>query len=296
MRRAVAIASTLLLTACAHSVKEIARESSSAAVDESVSQLTDEDAKKQALEAAQDPRVEAALREMTDHVTEGILKSLESERAREQVAVLTTTATRAAVQQLVASLSAPQTRAQLELLTTNMTQSVLENLGQALNNRFVPSLQQALAPAAPNAPADQQGPLHAALGNAAQNFGYHVVLGANAGLRSSWRDQTGALGQLQQASERGTPWLSLLLGALALTALIVVGAAVVVVARTRRARLEVLRLESATLLLATAMRERHASQDTDELVTVVRDALEKSAQEHRHHGLLAALRLRGHSH
>jgi hypothetical protein len=297
MRSAAVLGAALALGACAHSVKEIARESSSAAVDESVEQLTDEDTKREAAGAAQDPRVEAALAAITDHVTEGILKSLESERARKQVAELTATATHAAAQELVHTLASAQAREQFQLLTSSVVQAGVQDLGRSLHGEFVPALRDALErDLSAGAAGGLRGPLHDALGVTAQNVAYNAVLGANQGLRSSWLGEQGTLGDVQRASERGLPWLSLLLGAMALLALSLISAAVIVVARARRARVEVQRLESATLLLATAMRERHASEETDEIVSIVRDALEKSAQEHQRHGLLGALRLRGRSH
>jgi hypothetical protein len=70
--------------------------------------------------------------------------------------------------------------------------------------------------------------------------------------------------------------------------------AAIVIARTRRARTEVRRLETATLLLATAMRERHDGEESDEIVSVVRDALQKSAEDNQRHGLLGILRMRHH--
>jgi hypothetical protein len=295
--RAVAVAAACALGGCAHSIKEIARETSSAAVDETIEQLGDEGTQRKAAEAAQDPRVEAALAAVTDHITEGILRSLESERAHRQVAQLTATATRAAARELIQTLGSAQAREQLQLVTSSMVQTATHDLGRSLHAEFVPALREALErDLSAGAAGGLQGPLNDALGVTAQKVAYHAVLGANEGLRSSWLGEQGALGDLQQASEHGLPWLALLLGALGLVALSLVCAAVIVVARARRARVEVQRLESATLLLATAMRERHASGDTDEIVAVVRDALEKSAQEHQRHGLLGALRLRYHSH
>jgi hypothetical protein len=295
VRAAVAGLAVLSLSACAHSIKEIAKQSSSAAVDQSVSQLTSDDTKNEALDAARDPRVEAALASMTDHVTEGILKSLESERAHKQVAALMATATRAAAQQLVATLGAEHTREQLSLLTGSMTQTALDNVGQALQSRFVPALHEALAQSASDGSPDFERPLPAVVGATARNAAFNAVLGANEGLRSSWLGDRGGLAQVQRLRESSVPWLALAFGALASLALIMASTAAIVIARARRARSEVMRLESATLLLATAMREREATGETDEIVSVVRDALQKSAHDHQRHGLLGALRLRGHA-
>jgi hypothetical protein len=296
MRTAAILGVALALSACAHSVKEIARESSGAAIDESIKQLGNEDTQRKAAEAAQDPRIEAALSAMTDHITEGILKSLESDRARSRVAELSATAAQAATREFMQTLSAAPTREQLGLVTGSIVQSALHDLGHSLQGEFVPALHRALqSDLSLSAGQRQYSPLHEVLGATAQNVAYNAVLGADLGLRSSWLGEQSALGELQRASQRGLPWLWLLLFALALLAVSLISIAAMMVARARRARIEVQRLESATLLLATAMRERHASEETDEIVSVVRDALEKSAQEHRRHGLLAALRLRGHT-
>src|SRR5687768_5098079 len=75
-RWAPPLLTAVLLFGCAHSVKEVARESSRAAVDESVDELTDEDSKQQMANAVADPRFEQAIKNITDQVTEGVLKSL----------------------------------------------------------------------------------------------------------------------------------------------------------------------------------------------------------------------------
>jgi len=69
-------------------VKEIARASSRAAVDESVDELTAEDSKQQIAEALKDPRVEQAVTRITDQVMDGLLRSLESERTRKQLVTM----------------------------------------------------------------------------------------------------------------------------------------------------------------------------------------------------------------
>lgn len=289
------LAAFIGLSGCAHSVKDIARASSRAAVDESVDELTAEDSKAQMAEAVEDPRFERALAAITDHITEGVLRSLESDRAHRQIEEIASIMTKSVSKQMMETLGSPDTRKNVELLTAAMTQSFVRNLGQTLRDDFVPGMGSALqSDLSRGAAAGLQGPLQNALGVTAQNVAYNAVLGANHGLRSTWLGETGALGGMRDLAREGAPLLQLAFWALALLALTVVSAAAIVISRTRRARTEVQRLESATLLLATAMRERHATDETDEIVTVVRDALEKSAQDHKRHGLLGALRMRHH--
>jgi hypothetical protein len=297
--RILSICMALSLCGCAHSVKELTRSASRAAVDESVDELTAPETRDQLADTLQDPRTEKALVALTNHVTEGILKSLESERAHKQLATLTAMATRVAAQQIIAVMGAPETRAQLETMTDAMTRALLTSVVDTLATDVVPSMREAFAHDFAHGVADPQGaagPLHAALGATAQNVAFNAVLGANDGLRRTWRAETGAAGDVRAAARGAAPWASLLFLCLGLATLMLLSVAAIVIARARRARTEVMRLESATLLLATAMREKHANAETDEIVAVVRDALEKSAHEHRHHGLFGFLRLRGHSH
>lgn len=89
------------------------------------------------------------------------------------------------------------------------------------------------------------------------------------------------------------PLLRLAIWGLGLITLCLVCGAAMLLARARIARTEVSRLETATLLLATAMQDRsNGPSQADELVTVVREAMEKSARERQRGGLLGMLRLR----
>lgn len=279
---------------CAHTVKEIARESSRTVVDESVDQLTDEGSRQQIADAIDDPRLERAIKLITDHVTEGVLKSLESDRTHQQLAALTSLATKAAAKQMLQTLGSEEMRTQLQQLTGNMTQQAMLQLASTFKDQIVPTLRESLARDLSQVAAvglnDSQ--LHDALGSTMQNVAYRAVLGANDGLRSSWLGDTGD--SVRGVARAGIPWFRLLFWSLLALALCMLSAAIIVVARGRRARTEVMRLESATLLLATAMREKHVNGDNDEIVSVVRDALEKSANEHQRHGLLGILRLRHH--
>lgn len=290
MRRCLApLLAVVLSTGCAHSVDELARQTSRAAVDESVNKLTEEDSKQQIANAVTDPRVAESVQHLTDQVTEGVLRALESERAQRQLAKATSVATRAAAQELVATLGAPAVGGRVEALTDEVASAALANLGSKLQQDFLPSLRAALARelAEGGAAGLRNAQLNDALGTTAQNVAYKAVLGVNDGLRTSWYGGDA----LRGVASMGARWLQLALWALALLALSLLSCAAIAIARTRRARTEVTRLETATLLLATAMRERHGSEETDEIVTVVRDALEKSAQDHQRHGLLGALRL-----
>lgn len=284
----------LLASGCAHSVKEIARESSRAVVDESVDQLTEEESRQQIADAVQDPRMEQAIRTITDQVTEGVLKAMESERTQQNLAKLTALATRTASKQLLDTLGSPEMASRLQQLTGTLTEQAMVNLADTLRDKIVPTLRDSLARDLSQVAAISlnDGQLHSALGSTMQNVAYNAVLGANDGLRSTWLGDTGD--SVRGVARAGIPWLRLAFWSLLALALCLLSAAVIAVTRARRARSEVMRLEAATLLLATAMREKHAGQDSDEIVSVVRDALEKSAQDHQRHGLLGILRLRHH--
>lgn len=287
----LSLSALLCFSGCAQSVKDIARASSRAAVDESVDELTAEDSKAQMAEAVEDPRFERALAAITDHITEGVLRSLESDRAHQQIEEIASIMTKSVSRQMMETLGSADTRKNVELLTAAMTQSFVRNIGHSLHDEDMPGMTSAWQD---DLTTGTKGPLQDALGATAQNVAYNAVLGANQGIRASWLGDSGAFGDVRDIARDSMPWVHLAFWTLALLALTVVSAAAIVIARARRAHTEVQRLESATLLLATAMREKHATDETDEIVTVVRDALEKSAQHHKRHGLLGALRMRHH--
>src|SRR5690606_25576717 len=112
-----------------------------------------------------------------------------------------------------------------------------------------------------------------ALGDTTQRVAYHAVLGANQGVDAVWSGSEGALADVRGFSSAGRTWLWLLVAALGLLATALVCGAIIAVTRTRRARAEVARLESATLLLATAMREKHQTEETDNILAVVQQSL-----------------------
>jgi hypothetical protein len=279
---------------CANSVKDIARESTKAVVDESVDQLTAEDSKQQIAEAANDPRMEQAINNITDQVTEGVLRAMASGQTQENLAKLTAIATRAATKQMLDTLGSEEMRARLSDMTGAMTKQILANVGTAMRDDLMPTLKGSLARDFSEVAATSlnNGQLHEALGTTVQHVAYNAVLGAGDGLTTSWRGDTGE--SVRGAAKAGMPLVQMAFWGLLALALCLICAAVIAIARNSRARTEVRRLETATLLLATAMRERNAGQETDEIVTVVRDALEKSAAEHHRGGLLGILRMRHH--
>jgi len=110
----VGLAAALLMSgACAPTVKSAAREASGAAVDQSVDQLTSEKNKAELAKTAQDPRVQQAAEETSKQITEGVLKSMQSEAMRAEVARLTKLTADTAVRQMVVTLGSEDTRGQL---------------------------------------------------------------------------------------------------------------------------------------------------------------------------------------
>jgi hypothetical protein len=134
--------------------------------------------------------------------------------------------------------------------------------------------------------------MNQALGKTAHRVAYSAVIGANEGLGDALHAGIGP--ELKSWSDTGLTWGRILLIGLGLLTLLLIALAVMAVARARRARTDVLRLESATLLLATAMREKHESAETEEIVEIVRTALADSAAQRGKNRLLGALSLRHH--
>lgn len=287
----------LLLVGCAPSVNAVARQASKAAVDEGAEELTRQDTQEALADAAKDPDIRQATSAMTDQIAEGILKSLESERAHQQIAGLTRTITQTAVQQLVASLGSQQTRAQLVGLTSAVTDAALKQAAASLQTEFRPvvraMIQEDIAKGMASA---LKNDLQPELGATAQNVAYHAVVGANNGLGAAWAGSDGMVGEARMAGPATLssvrPWLWGALTMVGLVTLIFLSAAAMMIARARRTRAEVARLESATLLLATAMRERQQTQNSDEIVTIVQQALEGRAERTGKHRILGALRMR----
>lgn len=287
----------LALVACAGSVNGIARQASKAVVDEGAEELTREDTQESIKEAARDPDIQAATQEMTSEIAQGIVRSLGSPEAREELTSLTRAVTQTAVSQMVASLGSQQTRAQLVGLTNTIAEAALKQAATSLQTEFRPvvraMIQEDVAQGMAHA---LRTDLQPQLGQTAQNVAYHAMIGANSGLGAAWSGSDGMMGEARTATAGmtgiGMTWLWAALVMTGFLALMFVSAAVIMVARARRTRAEVSRLESATLLLATAMRERQATEQTDEIVALVQQAL---ASQHEHtgkHRMLDALRMR----
>jgi hypothetical protein len=292
----LALAALLMSEACAPTVKSAAREASSAAVDQSVNQLTSEKNKAELAKTAQDPRVQEATTEMSEQITEGVLRSLQSEPMRAELARLTKLTADTAVRQAVMTLGSEDTRDQLSKVAATVTQSTLSQVSRELKTELGPAVQETLREdVAQGLAGALRGPaLNGAIGSTAQTVAYNAVLGAQQGVDSAWLGEDGIASGLKSASRTGASLLWLIVAALTLLALALVCGAIMAIARVRRAHHEVTRLESATLLLATALREGREPGETSDIVAAVQDSLERSAREHEHRGLFAALRLRGH--
>src|SRR5690606_23452716 len=120
--------------------------------------------------------------------------------------------------------------------------------------------------------------LKPALSQAAQTVAYNAVVGANQGLGAAWSGEEGMMGEARTMSGSlaglSMTWVWIGLTAMGLFTLMLIAGAAMMIARARSTRHEVERLESAALLLATAMREKQQTQQTDEIVSIVQQALE----------------------
>lgn len=285
---------TLALSACAGTVDSVARQASRAVVDEGADELTKKDTQNAIQEAAEDPQIQAATAQMTEHVAQGVLQSLDSPDARRQIGALT----ESAVEQFVATLGSQQTRAQLTGITASVADAALAQIGESLQQEFRPAIrgwiQEDLAQGLAGALQSQQ--LQPALGQAAQTVAYNAVVGANNGLGAAWLGKEGMMGEARTVTGSvagiGMGWVWIALAGMGMLTLMLISAAVMMVARARRTHNEVERLESATLLLATAMRERQQTEQTDEIVNIVQSALESRAERTGKHKILSALRMR----
>jgi hypothetical protein len=288
------VAMLMVCAGCVPSVSGVARRASSAATDEAVEEATDQESRRRMASLAEDPKIAQATQELIQNTTLGIMQALDSEEGQKRMAAITQRLTDTWVEQLTSSLSSQQTRQRVAALTGTMTDAAMMQVGESLRSELGPAMRDVLREdigPAMGQTLDEQ--MNYALGNTAQTVAYRAVLGANDGLGAAWSD-TELGSNVKSASAAGFQWLRWGVAALALVALMMLCLAVMAMARARRARADVQRLESATLLLATAMRERHASGETSEIVEIVRTALEDSAASHKRRGLLGALHLRHH--
>jgi len=272
----------------------IARQASSAAVDEGAEELTEQSTQQSLQKAAADPQIQAATQDMTQHIAEGVLQALESPRAQKQLTSMTRTVTLAAVQQMVSALGSEQTRAHLEGLTQGVTSAALRQTAESLGTDLRPALRTALQEDLTKGLADalRSEELQPALGQTAKNVAYNLALGANDGLGDAWHSERGIAQDARMLPGLGTSYLWVGLAALGMLTLMFVSGALMLMARARQARAEVSRLESATLLLATAMRERQQTEQTDEIVALVQHALEGRHEKSGKHRIMDALHIR----
>ncbi|MDB4990625.1 MAG: hypothetical protein JWN04_5803 [Myxococcaceae bacterium] len=280
------------LLACTPS--NLARQATRAAVDEGAEELTKPDTQADLQKAADDPKLQQATQAMSAQIAEGVLQAMESDRAKAQLTSLTRGVTQAAVQQMIAALGSEQTRAHLAGLTQGVADAALKQTARSLQTDFRPVMQtmirEDVIPGVAGVLRDSM--VQPALGQAAQTVGYNIAMGANRGLGAAWQSDEGLLSEARSVPSLGRSWMWLGLGMMGLLTLMFVSAAVMLVARARHARAEVARLESATLLLATAMRERQATEQTDEILAVVQSALEGRAEKSGTHRILDALGMR----
>lgn len=260
----------VLAAGCASTIRGAARQASAAAVDEAVEQVTSDDSLRGLAEAVDDPKIARATTELADQVTKGVLQSLSSELSSRQIAALT------------------------QMLAATATAAVMEQVAYRLKTELAPAMVELVRDNGQSASNELSAQLQPALGTTARTVGYNAVLGANQGIDEIWLGSDAKFGDLKELGSRVSAWLWLAVAVLGLLTLSLLFGAVIAIARAHRARTEVTRLESATLLLATAMREKQQSAETDEIVTIVQEALSRGADSHGRGTLLDALRMRRH--
>lgn len=291
-RRHTLLLAGLLMVGC--SPENLSEQVTKGAVSAGAEQLTREDTQQQLAEASRDPKTQEAMQNVTAQVTEGMLQALESPRAQQRVAELTRAVTQAAAQQMIAALSGDKTRDEIELLARGATDAALQQMAQSLRSDLGPAMRDLLEGdmARGLAAALNSKEMQDAIARESQTFAHNAVLGWNTGVRAAWTGQGGALQAARGLPDIGRTLLIVALVVLVLLTLIAISFAVMLVARARQARSEVARLESATLLLATVMREKQDTQQTDEILAVVQQALEGRAERTGKHRILDALRMR----
>lgn len=283
----------LTLAACA-SPQNLARQVSRGAVDEGAEELTRDDTQQALREAAADPKMQAAAQDVTKQIAEGVLQAMESPRAREQIVSITRSVTQAAVQQMVAALGNQQTLGSMQALARGATDAAMKQVAVNLEQDLGPAMRSLLEDEVAQgiAGALRSEAMQPALGQTAGTLAHHAALGFNTGAGAAWNGNQGALHEARMMPGIASGWLTAAFTLLGLTALIFLCGAIMMIARARRSHNEVARLESATLLLATAMRERQQTEQTDEILAVVQQALEHRAEKTGKHRILNAIRMR----
>jgi len=242
------VAAVLFTTACAPTVESAARQASRAAVDQSVTELNDEKTKQELEGAVEDPRFAEATAKLAEQIADGVVRSLASPQTRVQLTSVATSAAGAASRELIQSLSSQEAQMAFAGLARGAAGGLTD-----------PVLQDSLT-------------------KASEAAAYGAVTGANHGLTNVWNTaDDGPMAALRGFSRGGT-WLPLLVILAGLMTLALFFGAAIVLGLNRRARANVARLESATLLLATAMRDGGDRAETHELLAAVRDSLEQSTR------------------
>lgn len=216
-----------------------------------------------------------------------MLEALQTEAAQQRVSRIAASATRAAVRESLQQLTKQTTEKQLAALTHRLASSATRGIADSLPATLGPAMthvvQAQLMPGVTRALGTER--MQRRLAEVTRSAAHDAVLGTAAGLHDAWYGYGSQTPDLRL-------WLWLPLALLGLLCVLAVAMAVIVTARARRARAEVARLEDATLLLATVLRERRQTAEADEIATIVQQALESSAQARRGQSILGALRLR----
>jgi hypothetical protein len=285
----VALVLGLMLVGCSPS--NLSRQVTRGAIDGTSEQLTRPDTQQDLQEASRDPEVREATENLTAAVADGVIQALESDRAQQRMSEITRAVTQAAVQQMIAALSGDRTRAQIELIARGATDAALKQASENMREDVGPAIRALLEGDVTKGFADalNSDPIQDAIARESQTFAHNAVLGWNSGAKKAWEMPEGAL-----QSVPGVYRTIAIAGGvgLVLVTLIALSVAVMFVARARQTGNEVARLESATLLLATMMREKQETQQTDEILAVVQHALEGRAERTGKHRILDALRMR----
>ena len=279
LKRNVSIALLGCLIGCAPTVKSAARQASRAAVDQSTEELSQGETKEQLKQTAEDPRVAEATAKMGEQIADGIVRSLASPETRDKLEAASVVAADAASRQLIRNLGSSESRAAFASLASAASDEFLTGLGEHVRNDYQPLLRELLKEDVVRGVAEglTAPAVQASVTQTAHAAGLGAVSGVDEGLSAVFRGDTA--GSLHAFGEKGTTWLMLLTVLAGLLALALLSGAIIVIAQGRRARMEVARLESAALLLASAVQRGTGEGDTREIVSAVRESLEHGARQ-----------------
>ncbi len=278
----LAAAICILATGCAPTVKSAAREASKTAVDQSAQQLKDPETKETLQETAEDPRVAEATAKMSEQVAEGVVRSLASPETSQQLSEVSVAAADAASQRLIDNLGTRQSRAVFASLASAASEEALSAAQRHVRGELGPALREVLKEDIVRGVAEGVADprVQESITQAAEAAGMGAVSGVQTGLSAALSsDDARAPSALLAASRTGTRWLLLAVVLMGLAALALLGIALMVWGQARRSRLEVARLESTALLLASAVQRDSKDGDTREIVAAVRESMEQTTQQ-----------------